>query len=354
MANIWPQWKPVAGFGAALILIVGALILVNHIMAVRMKSPRGHQVARQVIMTLLTFASAIALVISLPISESLRGQILALLGIILSATIALSSTTFLGNALAGILLRSQKSFRGGDFIEVKEYFGRVSGRGLFHVEIQTQNRDLVNIPNLFIATNPVKVIRSKGTIISAEVSLGYDVARQIIQECLLKAAGSIGLEDPFVLIMELGDFSVTYCVRGLLKDTDKLLTSQSSLKTAVIDHLHHGGVEIVSPTFMNTRQVQDRIFIPGEVQVTPEPPQTAKLEKIAFDRADIAENIEERLDQESDTRARIKALEKELAETKDDAQKEILRARIETLTARAESIQEQIVETKEKLEVEKS
>lgn len=91
-----------------------------------------------------------------------------------------------------------------------EHFGRVSKRGLFHTEIQTEDRDLITLPNLYLVSHPVTTVRNSGTIISSTVSLGYDVPRGRIEASLLRAAQNAGLQDPFVRIFELGDFSVSY------------------------------------------------------------------------------------------------------------------------------------------------
>ena len=97
----------------------------------------------QLIMLALTLAAIVAVVLALPIDETLRGQLLSLLGIILSAAIALSSTTFVGNIMVGILLKAIKSTRPGDFITVGELTGRITEMDLLHTEIQTEFRDLV-------------------------------------------------------------------------------------------------------------------------------------------------------------------------------------------------------------------
>ena len=101
-----------------------------------------------------------------------------------------------------------KSFRPGDFIHIGDRFGRVTERGLFHTEIQTEDRDLVTFPNLHLVTNPVSVVHSTGTIISATLSLGYDIAHAELEPLMKRAAEQAGLQEPFVLINELGDFSV--------------------------------------------------------------------------------------------------------------------------------------------------
>jgi len=47
--------------------------------------------------------------------------------------------------------------------------------------------------------------------------------------------------------------SVSYRVAGFLKEVKKLVTTNSLLNGEVMDQLHADDVEIVSPTFMNTR-----------------------------------------------------------------------------------------------------
>lgn len=111
---------------------------------------------RSLVMLGLSAVSLIAVIISLPLPEGTENQLLGLLGLVLTGMIALSSTTFVSNAMAGLMLRSVGSFRSGDFIRVEKHFGRVSGRGLFHTEIQMEDRDLTTLPNLFLISNPVK------------------------------------------------------------------------------------------------------------------------------------------------------------------------------------------------------
>jgi small-conductance mechanosensitive channel len=66
--------------------------------------------------------------------------------------------------------------------------GKCRGAGRFHTEIQTDERTLTTLPNLYLVTNPVTTLRSSGTVVSATVSLGYDVPRGRIEELLLEAA----------------------------------------------------------------------------------------------------------------------------------------------------------------------
>jgi small-conductance mechanosensitive channel len=292
-----------------LTLAVVAAVIAGATWALR-RASKGHSeraLVRQGILLLLYTFGAIALLVSLPMSDSLRGQLLGLAGIVMSASLALSSTTFLGNAIAGIMLRSVKSFRLGDFIEVGDHIGRVTGRGLFHVEIQSEDRNLTTLPNLFVATNPAKVTPAAGALASAEVSLGYDVPRAEIEAALLDAAAAVGLSEAFVLVVSLGDFSVVYRVSGLLGDSGRLVSTRSALRAAMMDALHARRVEIVSPSFMNQRQVGDQVFIPvASLAPAVTAPVGPAPEDVMFDKADRAAAVG-RL--EADVAAREAALE---------------------------------------------
>jgi small conductance mechanosensitive channel len=301
-------WLP---FAIAFGTIAVVLLVARHVLIVRrLVLPEIGAVMRELIMLVLTVVAVAILVLTLPIRESTRGQILSLLGLAVTATIALSSTTFIGNVMAGLMLRALHNFRPGDFLKVGEHFGRVSEQGFLHTEIQTEERDLTTLPNLYLVTNPVTVVRSSGTIVSATVSLGYDVPHGQVEELLEQAAEQAELAEPFVQIIELGDFSVTYRVAGFLAEVRHLITVRSRLRTAMLDALHGGGIEIVSPTFMNQRQLAEgRRFVPPAERPAARRAPTEIPETLMFDKADEAESIEE-------ARQQVARVDEEIAATK--------------------------------------
>ena len=250
---------------------------------------------RQVVMFVFTLMSLVLVIIVFPMGDSTRGQVITLLGLVVTGVIALSSTTFVANVMAGLMLNVVKSFSPGDFIRVGPHIGRVTERGLFHTEIQTEDRDLATLPNLHLATNPVTVVHSTGTIISAELSLGYDVSRLHIEELLKQAALRSELKDPFVLVISLGDFSVVYRICGFLEEVKNLITARSTLKKNVLDVLHENDVEIVSPSFMNQRQLKsNKKAIPDDEPVLVTKPAVKEVtpEELIFDKAEVAAETE--------------------------------------------------------------
>lgn len=121
-------------------------------------------------MLLLVGIGVVLILLALPLDKETHKELFQLLALLITAVITLSSTTFVSNALAGFMLKGMKSFRLGDFLRVENQLGRVTERGLFHTEIQTEERDLTTLPNLFLVSHPITVLRSSGTIVSATVS----------------------------------------------------------------------------------------------------------------------------------------------------------------------------------------
>lgn len=318
LGELWSTVSPaLVRFLPALALAavcLGALLALRAVMLKRRPADTDNQLPRQATLLALTGVAAVLLILSLPVADSTRNQLLAVLGLLLTAVIALSSTTLVSNVMAGLMLRAVQSFKPGDFIHVGDDFGRVTELGLFHTEIQSEDRDLTTLPNSLLASQPVRVVRSSGTIVSASVSLGYDVDHAAVDGLLCQAAVNAGLKDPFVLIQDLGDFSVGYRIAGFLTEPKHLLSARSGLRREMLDQLHGGGIEIVSPNFMNQRQLGD-----GE-RVIPAPsgprrgtPDQGRVEALVFDKAERAGELQALRDMQSELTALTADLEKRLS-----------------------------------------
>ncbi|MDH5648300.1 MAG: mechanosensitive ion channel family protein [Gammaproteobacteria bacterium] len=339
-----------------LVIIAGACLVLwaAHWLLLRKRLKLGAEarVPRQLLMLIVIAAVLVVMLLLMPMSETTRGQILSLFGLVITAVIALSSTTFVSNAMAGMMLRILKSFRPGDFILIGQEFGRVTERGLFHTEIQTEDRYLTTLPNLHLITNPVTVVDGTGTIISATLSLGYDVPRIRVDELLKKAAEEAKLEDPFVLIKELNDYSVSYKVGGFLADVKQLLTIKSNLRKYILDAFHRNGVEIVSPTYMNQRQIDPKKkIIPvslGYAETKPKKPEVAP-EEIIFDKAEVAAEIEQLRDEYNSLLRQVKELS-EAKKTAAEPEQQQLASKIEWLEHRLEVLKKLLAAEEEATE----
>lgn len=303
---------------------------VKFILSRQVKGNTDTSLIRSIILFLIVLTGIISVILAVPMSPEIKKEVTNIIGIVISAVLALSSATFIGNALAGIMLKLVKNFKPGDFILVNDIYGRVTEMGLFHTEVQTENRDLTTLPNMFLASNPVKVTRSSGTFIFSEVSLGYDVDRHKIEKALIKAATAAALKDPFVLITSLGDFTIVYKVQGLLENVKTIISSKSKLNAMVVDELHKVGIEIVSPRFVNQRQVNETVFIPKLVKQSDmaKEDNSAKAENKIFDKANEAEGIESRKQYLQSIDAKLAKLNEELKAAEDPEAKEVIQKKI--------------------------
>jgi len=348
LIRILENWFPTLVTG---IVFYGLYVLSKKLLDRQAKGKTDKALIKSIVLFLIAFIGILSVILALPMETEQKGQLTSLIGIVLSAVLGLSATTFIGNAFSGIALKMRNSFKPGDFIEVNGIFGRVTEQGLFHTEIQTIDRDLTTLPNMSLANNSVKVTRQSGTIISVECSLGYDVNRIKIEEALLKAAKDCGLIEPFVHIISLGDFSIVYRVHGLLENIKSIVSSRSRLTGHVIDSLHQAGIEIVSPSFMNQKQVGDTVFIPKKHHSKTVDPNKENLpENIIFDKAEEAEGIEKKKALLADVEAKIKKGNEELKEIDNVEQRKKIEEKIEKTKELKEKIVDNIDAKVDKLD----
>jgi small-conductance mechanosensitive channel len=351
--------------------VLVAVIFVAFLMALRKPLERWSRRRYQfnLVFAGLGFVGLIAVILAIPSppegGSDIRPDLLTFTGIILGAAVTLASTTLVANAMAGFMLRVIRGFNFGDYLRVGEYFGKVSERGIFHIEIQTESSDLVTLPNAYLVQNPVTVIGSpdpegKGscTWISADVSLGYDVDRTKVADLLKEAASAAELGSPWVRIMELGDFSVTYRVTAKLPDVKgpdaanarRILTAPAQLRAEMMDALHAGDVEIVSPTFMNTRALaESRRFMsrPIPARAAASSGQDDGVDPDVFAKADKVEQIE--LEREEVTSA-IEAVKERVKETEDDPEaKQAAEEVLGELESKARELDEKLADPDSKL-----
>ena len=106
---------------AACVLIV-VLVLIKSMSLLAAKQRLSADYRRtlipQLLMGVIAVIGVLVMLLLLPIEAETRGQVLGLLGVVFTGIIALSSTTFVTNALAGLMLRLIRNYKAGDFIRV--------------------------------------------------------------------------------------------------------------------------------------------------------------------------------------------------------------------------------------------
>ncbi|WP_292467214.1 mechanosensitive ion channel domain-containing protein [Methanolobus sp.] len=331
------------------LIVTLSLVLLFDFLFRKRKLFSREKMIQQIIFVVILVTGILFIIFTLPITVEDKNLILTFVGLIIGAIITFSSTTFVANAMAGIMLRLINPFRVGDYIKIDGTFGRVTEMYFLHTQVQSMDRDLITIPNIKLVSNPLKTIRSSGTIITTTVSLGYDISRKEIEKGLLKAAEITGLENSFVHVEKLGDFSITYKVGGLLKDIESLITARSDFKKNVMDTLHDSKIEIVSPTYMNQRVFsEDYVCLPPKepkhdiIEIEPE----IKTEEIIFDKAITAQMLD-RIYITAETLApRRKEMEENIKQIVDENTRNDLKKQLAQLTIKEKEIKPLIQELK--------
>ncbi|MEM8900187.1 MAG: mechanosensitive ion channel family protein [Bacteroidota bacterium] len=331
-------------------LVVILVFLFNQWFLSRTKSiAKSRKLIRQVLAFCIVLVGAIFIIFSIPdnlMDKDEKEQAISFLGAILTAAIALSSTTLLGNIIAGFMGQSVDELKVGSFISVGDYFGCVERKGLIYTMIEMEDSNLLVLPNLYIASNPVKIYSEENTFVSSTVSLGYDVSRKKVEELLKEAATSINLTNPIVIVKELGDFSIIYIVHGSLKIGSELVGARSALNAAILDVFHENKVEIVSPTFMNQRQTPEPM-IPkkprakkGETEETGEPEED--INKLIFNRSFANKDKQEKEELVKGLGEMIIDLEKKLKSEDNPYTKMILEAQLSRNQREKEALEEEL------------
>ena len=195
-------------FVPLLITVISVLLVlwVAHMLLIVRQTDLGSEKLFPRLLTMmgLTLIGMVVIVLAIPVESGTRNQIIGLIGLVISAVFAFSSGNIFANLMAGMLLRVTSPFRVGDFIRVNEHFGRVAERGLFDTEVQSENRELIAIPNLFLVTHPVATVRNSGAIVSTSLSLGYDLNHNLIRPLLLEAAIKAAWKNPLFTFASWG------------------------------------------------------------------------------------------------------------------------------------------------------
>ncbi|HJP05529.1 MAG: mechanosensitive ion channel [Gammaproteobacteria bacterium] len=233
------------GISLGIIIVFSGLVFLAHIGLTRLfadKPDRQHY--RQLILIATgLFALTLAFIL-IPVSDTTQGQLLGFLGIFLGAAIAFSSANPIANIISGISLRASRELAIGDYIESADYRGRIVQMDLLGVVIAAGEQGTANIPNVYLAANPVSRNSAMDARVQTGVSVGYDWPRGQIEEILLQAAKDANVDEAVVEIGSLEDFTVVYRVCGRVADIDQLTKCQLALRAAVLDGLQNAGITI--------------------------------------------------------------------------------------------------------------
>ncbi|MCH5234150.1 MAG: mechanosensitive ion channel family protein [Muribaculaceae bacterium] len=175
--------------------------------------------------------------------------------------ISLGSSTVIGNVIAGWVITYMRPFRKGDRIKLNDTVGDIIEKTPLVTRIRTAKNEIVTMPNSFImSSQSINYSRSAnefGLILHAEVTIGYDVPWRLVHRMLIDAAlrtkGILHEPYPFVLETGLNDWYPVYQINAYTKEAQRMALIYSELFQNIQDRFNEEGVEIMSPTYIATR-----------------------------------------------------------------------------------------------------
>ena len=175
--------------------------------------------------------------------------------------VSFGSASAISNIMAGLAIIYMRPFKIGDRIKINDVMGDVIEKTTLVTRVRTPKNEIVTIPNSFIlskhVTNFSNSANQFGLIMFSTVTIGYDVPWRQVNKLLIEAAlATDGIQkdpQPFVLELSLDDNYPVYQINAYIKDADKEAHIKSAMLQNIQDYFDKAGVEILSPSYIATR-----------------------------------------------------------------------------------------------------
>ena len=175
--------------------------------------------------------------------------------------ISLGSSTVIGNIISGWVITYMRPFKKGDKIKLNDTVGDIIEKTPLVTRIRTAKNEIVTVPNSFIMSsqsiNYTTSAHEYGLILHAEVTIGYDVpwrqVHRLLIDAALKTPGVLHDPHPFVLETGLNDWYPVYQINAYTREAHRMTAIYSELFQNIQDCFNAEGVEIMSPTYIATR-----------------------------------------------------------------------------------------------------
>ncbi len=181
--------------------------------------------------------------------------------VFIGVVFSLSSSSIIGNMVAGLVITYMRPFQLGDRIKIGDVVGNVVEKTPFVTRVRTPKKEFITIPNSnILLSNVVNYSNSKkqgGLVLHTTVTIGYDVPWRQVHQILINAAkktSNLNMEiAPFVLQTSLDDFYVSYQLNAHTNLPDKTPQIYSELHQNIQDGFNEAGIEILSPHYRAAR-----------------------------------------------------------------------------------------------------
>jgi len=249
--------------------------------------PKGYYMRARLIVRLMIYVTAFFMI--LLFIPGIDEKAIAVVGLGIGVIVSLSSTTTIGNAVAGFIIHYTRPIREGDRVEIDGMMGDVVSVELLFVHLKTIKDVIISIPALNVLNNNIINYSTLDRIqVPVSLTLGYDLDPGQVEKLMIKAVEKIeGILDdpkPFVLIRNLNDYTVEYEVNGYTDQPNKLVILKSNIMRNIIIEFTSEGVQIMSPAYIDIMEISEsQKIIPEKVSRKVECAEEQDTEKTILD-----------------------------------------------------------------------
>lgn len=200
---------------------------------------------------------AFALIVAYPYIPGSESAAFKGISIFIGLVFSLGSSTAISNLIAGYLMTYRRVFKVGDRVKVGDVTGDVIAIRLQVTHLRTIKNEEVTVPNSQIlngdVTNFSSLAATPGLILHTTVGIGYETPWRQVEAMLRMAAkrtvGIVGDPQPFILLIALGDFAITYELNGYIHDPHAIAKIHAELHRHILDVFNEYGVQIMTPAY---------------------------------------------------------------------------------------------------------
>jgi small-conductance mechanosensitive channel len=233
--------------------------------------------------TLLIFVVWLfALVVAYPYIPGSETEAFKGLSVLVGLMITLGSTGLINQVISGLFVVYSGSVRPEDYVRIGDLEGEITTIGSLATKLRTPRQEEITIPHSVLVgtatTNYTRLAGPDGMVVTASVTIGYDVPwRQVHGLLLLGASRTRGLRKeppPRVLQRELSEVYVQYQLLAHLEDPKSRAAVLSELNAQIQDAFNEYGIQIMAPQYES--QPEKPVVVPkSKWYAAPAPPARA-------------------------------------------------------------------------------
>jgi small-conductance mechanosensitive channel len=203
------------------------------------------------------FVLAFAVVIAYPYIPGSSTAAFKGVSVFLGVVVSVGSSSMVANWIAGYTMIYRRAFRAGDIVQVGDVLGMVGVSKLQVTTVRTPKNEMVAIPNATMASSEIvnysTLANEQGLILHTSVGIGYGTPWRQVEALLIEAAartpGLLTEPKPYVFLLDLGTFAVSYELNVYCNDPARLKPHYSALHRQILDVFSENGVQIMTPAY---------------------------------------------------------------------------------------------------------